>query len=90
MKFEDWVTEQLAQKNGMSRRRFLEEFSEQCGVSYMTLAPLDKGSRMGLYEKAKAVSRATNWKVTIPELCGDKDITPEIQAQFNALATVLS
>jgi len=67
----------------------LERLAKAADVSVMTIRPVAKGSTMGLYSKALAVSRATGYQVTVPELCM-KFPSPEALAQFQALAQVLN
>jgi transcriptional regulator with XRE-family HTH domain len=65
-----WVSEQAETKR-TSKRAVLEALAERSGVSFMTLESTARGARMGNYQKAKSVSAATNWKVTIPDLCDE-------------------
>jgi hypothetical protein len=67
----------------------LTRLADAAGVSVMTIRPVAKGSTMGLFDKALAVSRATGWKVSVPELCM-KFPSPEALSQFQALAQVLN
>jgi len=67
----------------------LERLADAAGVSVMTLKPVVKGATMGLFDKALAVSKATGYQVSVPELCMR---FPDQAAliQFQALAKVLS
>jgi hypothetical protein len=85
MRLEQWIDEQVAEMLGKgtptSKRAVLEALAQRAGVSYMTLVPVAKGSRLAIYLKARAVSEATGWGVTIPELC-ERVVTPEVSVQF--------
>ncbi len=70
MRLRDWVEREMAARD-LSRAKVLEDLAERSGVSLMTLRPVENGLLMGNYQKAKAVSKATDWEVTIPELCDD-------------------
>lgn len=72
MRLKDWVD--LQAKGGKPRRKILEDLAEKSGVSFVTLEATARGARMGNYPKAKQISRATDWKVSIVDLC---DETPE-------------
>lgn len=77
MRLAQWVEEQIkdvtkAGGEALSKRDVLKSLSERAKVSLMTLAPVERGARMGNYDKARAVSEATGWKVTIPELCDEE------------------
>ena len=93
MTFDQWLDAQVtaAKDRGehTTRRAMCKQVADASGVSLQTLMPVASGMRMGLYEKARAISAATGWAVTIPELCGDKAITPEIEKQFRALAVIV-
>lgn len=93
MMLEDWVKQQVqaAAEAGqkVSFRSVVESLADKAGVAYMTLAPVAKGGRLSRYEKARAVSQATDWKVTIPELCGDVALTGPTHDQFTALVQVI-
>lgn len=78
MKLKDWITTQTGPQ--VTRRAVLEALAKRSGVSFQTLEPVaGRGTRMGNYQKAKAVSAATDWKVTIFDLC---DETPEVTARL--------
>jgi transcriptional regulator with XRE-family HTH domain len=76
MKLTQWVEEQIrdagARGESLSKKAVLKALAERAAVSVMTLAPVERGAKMGNYEKARAISKATSWKVTIPELCDDQ------------------
>lgn len=85
MRLEQWVDKQVTrmseQGTPMTKRAVLEDLAQRAGVGYMTLVPVAKGSRLAIYLKARAVSEATGWEVTIPELC-ERVVVSEVSAQF--------
>lgn len=85
MRLEQWIDEQVTKMaetgTPTTKRAVLEELARRAGVAYMTLVPVAKGSRLAIYLKARAVSEATGWRVTIPELC-ERVVSPEVSAQF--------
>ena len=83
MTLDQWVLERVEASNGMATAdSVLRDLATRADVSYVTVYNTFKGARMGLYVKARAVSKATGWKVSIPSLCGDSDITAEIRSMF--------
>lgn len=88
MTLEQWLKEQLATDPKTSTRAVLTKLAKRAGVSMTALTPLAKGGRMGNYDKALAVSKATDWRVTIPELCQPFP-DPQALVQFQALIQVL-
>jgi len=84
MTLEDWVLERVQASDGMATAdSVLRALADSSGVSFVTVSGAYRGARMGLYTKARAVSKATGWKVSIPTLCGDTDITAEIRSMFS-------
>lgn len=71
MTFADWVDAERAE---MSRTAFLREFAKKCGVSFQTLQYTIRGVRIKLYDKAEAISIATDREVSVQELCDSKVI----------------
>lgn len=51
----------------------VRELSEKTGVSRMTLFKVIKGYRMKNYDKARAISEATQGIVRIEDLCEPRD-----------------
>lgn len=84
MTLEDWVLERIRESSGMATvDSVCRDLAERSHVSFNTVSQVQRGARMGLYTKARAISKATGWKVTIPELCGDGEITTEIRSMFS-------
>jgi hypothetical protein len=77
-----WVEEQ-AKATGTNRRQVLETLATKSGIAFVTLESAARGARMGLYGKARAVSEATDWKVSVLDLC---DETPNETAKLVAAA----
>lgn len=63
-----WVNKQ-AEKLGVYKTNVLKDLAKKSGVSFLTLQILERGGKMQNYDKAKAVSEATDGKVTIKDLC---------------------
>ena len=78
MKLDEYVDRAVqAAKNAgvrLNRKSVLEDLSTSAGVNFQTLAAAERGARMGQYEKALAVSKATGYLVSVVELC---DPNPE-------------
>jgi transcriptional regulator with XRE-family HTH domain len=68
MTLHEWIDRRVSAL-GVSRRAILEDLSDLAGVSVVTLSAVDRGARLGRYDKARALSEATGGKVTIKELC---------------------
>ncbi len=47
----------------------LQDFAEDCGVSYTTLKSVRRGMKLDKYSVAKRISDATEGQVSIKELC---------------------
>ena len=86
MTLEEWVLERIASAANVGTTATADSvcraLAESSGVSFVTVSGAYRGARMGLYTKARAVSKATGWQVSIPELCGDSEITYEIRGMF--------
>lgn len=82
-----WVDQQ-SKRRGVSRRTVLESLAEKSGIAFVTLESAARGARMGIYKKAKIVSEATDWHVSVIELC---DETPDdtIQHLVKSLPVLL-
>ncbi len=85
MTLADWIKEQLEADLGANRISVLQSLAAKAGVNWHTIEAATRGARMGNYQKARAISQATDWKVTILDLC---DETPaataaRIREQFN-------
>lgn len=94
MTLDEWVKREQAAAAEHSGEKpsvltVLERLAKAADVSVMTIRPVAKGSTMGLFSKALAVSKATGYQVTVPELCM-KFPSPEALSQFQALAQVLN
>ena len=46
--------------------------AEDAEVSYLTVRNAARGMRIKLYDVARRISQATDWQVSIPELCEDR------------------
>lgn len=66
MKFDKWVARE---QGDQSRTVFLKNFSKKCKVSLQTLQFVVKGGKVSFYQRAQAISQATNNEVTIQDLC---------------------
>lgn len=75
MNLAKWVEQQMQSAaeagQAVTKNDVLKALAERASVSLMTLAPVERGARMGNYGKARAISQATDWMVTIPELCDE-------------------
>lgn len=69
MKFPEYVKQQVKVRKHANKTEFLKEFAKECGVAFVTLSVLERGSTLVRYDKAKKLSEATGNKVTIRELC---------------------
>lgn len=79
MNLGEWIDQQIEYSPlPVTRRMVLEDLAKRSGVHFATLEPVTRGARMGLYQKAKAVAAATQFQVSILELC---DETPGEMAQ---------
>jgi len=56
----------------MHGRGTMTLIAEDAGVSYLTVRNASQGMRIKLYDVARRISKATDWVVTIPELCEDR------------------
>lgn len=83
MNLGQWVSEQAAATE-RNRRAVLEDLAERSGIAFVTVEASARGARMGNYKKAKAVAAATDWKVTVLDLCDETpaDTARKIAAQF--------
>ena len=68
MNLANWVTNEC-NTTKTSRRTVLECLAGESGVAFCTLESTMRGARMGNYLKARAVSEATDWKVSVLDLC---------------------
>lgn len=59
-----------ASENGsVHKTAILKELSEKCSVSLLTLQNVERGGKIRLYQKAKAISDATGGVVKVEDLC---------------------
>lgn len=52
------------------KTNILKELAKESGVSLLTLQNVERGGKIKLYDKALAISKATDGKVKVEELCG--------------------
>ena len=52
------------------KTNILKELAKKSNVSLLTLQNVERGGKIKLYEKASAISKATEGKVKVEELCG--------------------
>lgn len=64
----EWVESRM-KETGLSREKTQRALADKSGVSYTTIVNTTKGARMGRYDKAEALSKATEWQVSIDVLC---------------------
>jgi len=57
----------MQKRGGLTRIAIMRDVASEAGVSLALLRSLDRGARVGQYDKAKAISKATG--LTIAELC---------------------
>lgn len=69
MKLADWITLRVVATTGGTRSAVYVELSKESGVSTQTIANVDRGMRLKTYDRAKALSDATDGAVTVAELC---------------------
>ncbi len=70
MKLGEWVESRM-KATGQPKRAVLEDLASRSGIAFVTLESASRGARMGNYGKAKAVAQATDWAVTVLDLCDD-------------------
>lgn len=70
MKLAVWVAKEMIKdkKNPQSKTAVLKKLSADSGVSLLTLQGVERGGKLVLFPKAKAISEATGGKVTPLEL----------------------
>lgn len=85
MTLADWIKEQIEADPGLNRVSVLQALAAKAGVNWHTLENNTRGARMGQYQKAKAISAATDWKVTVLDLCDDSpaETAKRIAESFN-------
>ena len=59
-------------RDGGTRTRVYRALARASGVHWQTIKDCDRGMRLANYSKAKALSDATDGKVSIKELCDGK------------------
>jgi hypothetical protein len=69
MYFSEYVQQQMKRRKLTYSKPILEEILIKSKVSMLTLRGLMKGQKLVRYDKAKAVSDATQGKVSVEELC---------------------
>jgi hypothetical protein len=79
MRLETWVDRHIQNGTHKTREAVIEDLARRSRVSKQTLKPTIRGMLLGNYTKARQVSEATGWAVSIPELC-DKDPNPVLEA----------
>ena len=60
----------------------LKTLAKDSGITILTLRNASKGIVIKLYPVARAISKATGWRVTIPELCEEGRPSNSILDQF--------
>lgn len=60
----------------------LKTVAKDSGITILTLRNASKGMIIKLYPVARAISKATGWRVTIPELCEEGKPLNSILDQF--------
>jgi hypothetical protein len=73
MKLDQWVARKVT-AGAANKKAVIADLSKASGISTQTLDATVMGKRLGRYDVAKAVSAATGWEVTIPELCEEDAI----------------
>jgi hypothetical protein len=68
MKLDQWVAREQT-KGPRSKKAVIKDLAERSQISTQTLEAVAGGMRLGRYGIARAVSAATGWEVSIPELC---------------------
>ena len=72
-----YVEEELSRRNKKAKKsdppayktNVLKELAKKSGVSLLTLQNVERGGKIQLYAKAKAVSDATGGRVKVEDLC---------------------
>ncbi len=62
----------------------LKTVAKDSGITVLTLRNIYNGMRVKLYPVARAISKATGWRVTIPDLCEEGKPNNSVLAQFKA------
>ena len=62
----------------------LKTVAKDSGITVLTLRNVSNGMRVKLYPVARAISKATGWRVTIPDLCEEGKPPNSVLAQFRA------
>ena len=62
----------------------LKTVAKDSGITVLTLRNVCNGMRIKLYPVARAISKATGWRVTIPDLCEEGKPNNSVLAQFRA------
>jgi len=73
MRFSEWIDKEVVRLR-ISRTEVMRRLSDRLDasgqhVSIATLSSLDRGAKISLYWRAKAIQEATGRRVTITELC---------------------
>jgi hypothetical protein len=68
VKLSEYVAKE-AKRVGTNKTTILKELAQKSGVSLLTLQTAERGATMRMYDKAKAVSDATDGKVKVSDLC---------------------
>ena len=73
MQFADWIVKEIKRRKKtepkVNKTQIIREISEKCGVSKVTVENASRGLTLQRYDKAKAISDATDGKVSVAELC---------------------
>ncbi|KKN75944.1 hypothetical protein LCGC14_0375010 [marine sediment metagenome] len=62
----------------------LKTVAKDSEITLLTLRNIYNGMRVKLYPVARAISKATGWRVTIPDLCEEGKPNNSVLAQFKA------
>lgn len=62
----------------------LKTVCKDSGITILTLRNVCNGMVIKLYPVARAISKATGWRVTIPDLCEEGKPPNSVLAQFRA------
>ena len=62
----------------------LQTLAKDSGISLITLRNVVNGLKLKLYPVARAISKATGWRVSIPEMCEEGKPPNSVLAQFAA------
>ena len=68
MKLSEYVAKEV-KRLGTNKTTILKGLAKKSGVSLLTLQGAERGATMRMYDKAKAVSDATDGKVKVADLC---------------------